>query len=527
MNNTFDYIIVGSGINALVCAALLGKSGSRVAILERNDRIGGCIRTDEMTLPGFKHDVMSSWHPLFLLSPAYAALGDELAAHGLKYCHTQKPTAGLLNNNTGFVLTTDRANNIDAMNLLHPGDGDRYLGAMQFIETHAELTFATLGEHLWSFGYVRQLLKNVWKRGLLNFSTDVKNYAESARNWLARDIQSPEVAACLAPWVLHTGLSPDSPFSGHMAKIVSFSLEAVGTPVVEGGSQGLLDAFHGLLTSHGTSFFLNTDVDEVIVEGKTATGVKTLDGTSFSATKAVICSTTPSQLYAQLLRRADVPTRVLRGAENFRHGLADMQIHIALGERPKWINPEMAGVAMVHVQQGASEITTAINEARSGLLPKSATIVVGQPCAVDPTRAPADKWILWIQLQELPTQIRGDAAGLIEPPSDGMWNDEIKEKYADRIIERLRGHIENLDELILERKVMSPADLQALNINLVGGDPYGGDCAMDQFLFWRPLAETKNHQTPFKSLFHIGASTHPGPGLGGGSGFLVGQQLSK
>ena len=187
----------------------------------------------------------------------------------------------------------------------------------------------------------------------------------------------------------------------------------------------------------------------------------------------------------------------------------------------------MAEVAMVHVQQGASEITTAINEARSGLLPKSATIVVGQPCAVDPTRAPADKWILWIQLQELPTQIRGDAAGLIEPPSDGMWNDEIKEKYADRIIERLRGHIENLDELILERKVMSPADLQALNINLVGGDPYGGDCAMDQFLFWRPLAETKNHQTPFKSLFHIGASTHPGPGLGGGSGFLVGQQLSK
>ena len=527
MDNTFDYLIVGSGINALVCATLLAKNGSSVAILERNDRIGGCIRTDEITLPGFKHDVMSSWHPLFLLSPAYAALGKDLSEHGLKYCHTQRPTAGLLDNNRGFVLNTDRTKNISAMNALHPGDGERYSAAMQFVEAHAELTFASLGERLWSTGYAWKFLKNLWKRGLLNFSSDVKSYAESAGTWLGREIKSPEVAACLAPWVLHTGLAPDSPFSAHMAKIVSFSLEAVGTPVVEGGSQGLLDAFHSLLKSHGAIFFLDSDVDEVIVQKNIATGVKTRDGQSYQARKGIICSSTPAQLYTRLLRHAEVPNNVLEGARKFRHGLADMQIHIALSERPTWLNPEMTDVAMVHIQQGANEITAAVNEARAGLLPKTATVVVGQPCAVDPSRAPPDKWILWIQLQELPSHIRGDAAGIIPTPQGGGWNNEVKERYADRIIERLNNHIQHLDDIILARTVLSPADLEGLNINLVGGDPYGGDCAMDQFLFWRPLAETKNHRTPIKSLFHIGASTHPGPGLGGGSGFLVGQQLSK
>ena len=75
--------------------------------------------------------------------------------------------------------------------------------------------------------------------------------------------------------------------------------------------------------------------------------------------------------------------------------------------------------------------------------------------------------------------------------------------------------------------MLSPADLEALNINLVGGDPYSGDCAIDQSMFWRPLRAAKNHATELAGLYHIGASTHPGPGLGGGSGYLVADQLAK
>src|SRR5271165_1213874 len=91
-----DYIIVGSGINALVCAAMLGRKGRRVLVLERNDRIGGCIRTEAITAPGFIHDVMATTFVLFITSPAYAALGPDLEKRGLAFAHTATPTAVLL-----------------------------------------------------------------------------------------------------------------------------------------------------------------------------------------------------------------------------------------------------------------------------------------------------------------------------------------------------------------------------------------------------------------------------------------------
>jgi len=155
------------------------------------------------------------------------------------------------------------------------------------------------------------------------------------------------------------------------------------------------------------------------------------------------------------------------------------------------------------------------------------TIVVGQPSALDASRAPTGCSVLWIQLPECPRHITGDAAGTIATPANGVWTEDVREAYADRIIARLAQHIPNLTSSIVGRKVISPADLEKLNINLVGGDPYSGECSLDQFLLWRPLPGVKNHETPLRNLWHIGASTHPGPGLGGVSGLHVAQHLAK
>lgn len=180
----------------------------------------------------------------------------------------------------------------------------------------------------------------------------------------------------------------------------------------------------------------------------------------------------------------------------------------------------------MHLTPGLDGVSRAINEAERGLLPATATIAVGQPTALDPSRAPQGKAILWLQLQELPAVIRGDAAGEIPVPGDGRWSEEVRERYADRIVARVGGHIRNLAGNVLGRRVLSPADLESLNINLVGGDPYGGACTLDQLFLWRPLRSLKNHSTPVKGLYHIGASTHPGPGLGGVSGYLVANALA-
>ncbi|MDX6493385.1 MAG: hypothetical protein QOH02_1320, partial [Gaiellaceae bacterium] len=142
----------------------------------------------------------------------------------------------------------------------------------------------------------------------------------------------------------------------------------------------------------------------------------------------------------------------------------------------------------------------------------------------DPSRAPDGKGLLWIQLQELPWHVKGDAAGEVET-GDGTWTEELRERYADRIQARIARQVPNLESSILQRVVLSPADLQVANPNLHHGDPYGGSLALDQNLLWRPFPRQPGHRTPVDRLFHIGASTHPGPGLGAGSGTLVAQEL--
>ena len=134
--------------------------------------------------------------------------------------------------------------------------------------------------------------------------------------------------------------------------------------------------------------------------------------------------------------------------------------------------------------------------------------------------------MLWIQLQELPRRPHGDALGEIDV-GDGTWTETLREAYADRIIHRLSAQMTNLERATIKRVVLSPADLERLNCNLVGGDIYSGSCALDQNLLWRPSGQLPGHATAVGHLWHIGASTHPGPGLGAGSGYLVAKQLLR
>jgi phytoene dehydrogenase-like protein len=272
---------------------------------------------------------------------------------------------------------------------------------------------------------------------------------------------------------------------------------------------------------------VNAEVTQILLNGKRVCGVRTADGREFRALRAVVCNVTPTQLYQRLLSGEELPQELLESVRVRRPGRADMQIHLALERRPDWVVPELADVAMLHVTEGLDAVSCSVNEAQRGLLPARGTIVVAQPVVLDPSRAPDGKSILWIQLQELPGRISGDALGEIPAPADGRWNPGVRELYADRVIGRLEKLIPNLRGNILGRKVLSPADLEGLNINLEGGDPYSGACDLDQFLLWRPFPGSRNHATPFKALYHIGAATHPGPGLGGISGFLAAEAIGR
>jgi phytoene dehydrogenase-like protein len=497
-----DAIVVGSGINGLACAALLAKGGWNVCVLERNDWFGGAIRTAEITAPGFKHDVFSAWHPLWVGGAAHAQLGDDLARHRLEYLNTELPTGTLYPDGaSAFLLRTAEGNAAEL--------GEEWNGMLASFLPNADLAFGILGTELWSRHGAGLALKATRRLGRTGARDFLGQLLISARDWLEATFASPRTHGVLAPWVLHTGLGPDAAASGYMAQVIAVAVQEGGMPIPRGGGARLADALVALIRENGGTCETGVDVARV-----SSSGVRTSTGTSLTAERAVICNVTPTQLYGQLLDGFE------QKAGSFRYGRSEMQIHFALSEPPRWDGDErLTGTAIVHLTPGLDGVSRAVNEAERGLLPAEATVVVGQPLTMDDSRAPEGKGLLWIQLQELPWQVKGDAAGELDV-GNGTWTESLRERYADRIQARIAKHIPNLESSIIARTVLSPADLQAANVNLRHGDPYGGSLALDQNFLWRC-----EHKTPVENVWQVGASTHPGPGLGGGSGALVAQQL--
>ena len=527
----FDAVLVGSGINTLTAAALLAREGWSVCVLERSDRLGGAIRTEaDYTLPGFKHEVLSSWHPLFVGSAAYAELGDELHGRGLEYVNTDLPTATAFPDGSAIFLQTSLEANVAEFDRFAEGDGAAWQRQFEEFMADADVSFGVLGTELWSsagLGLGRRMLRRFGRRGALEFAGRALS---TCRDWTTATFASDQAHGLLAPWVLHTGLGPDNAVSGFMTQVIACAVQLGGMPVPVGGGVRLVDALAAIVRDAGGELRVESHVRRITVSSGRATGVVLDDGDVVSARRAVVAGVTPTQLYGALLRGAELPGNVTAAAERYRYGRAGMQIHIAMDEPPRWKGPDaerLARTAIVHVTPGLDGVSRAVNEAERGLLPAEATIVAGQPCALDPSRAPDGKWIVWIQLQELPAgRVKGDAADELDV-GDGTWTEALREAYADRIVARLGESIENLGAAALKRVVLSPADLEALDCNLVAGDIYAGSCALDQNLLWRPFAQAPGHATPVEALWHVGASTHPGPGLGAGSGYLVAKELTK
>jgi phytoene dehydrogenase-like protein len=512
-----DAVIVGSGINSLACAALLARAGWDVCVLERSGHLGGAIQTVELTEPGFLHDVFSAWHPLWVGGAAHAELGDELAARGLEYVNTDYPTATLFPDGEAAFLLRSADANAEELDRHTAGDGAAWRGMLDAFYPNADLAFGVLGTELWSKDGLALGLKayrRLGRRGLVEFTGEV---LASSRDWLTSTFTSERAHGLLAPWVLHTGLGPDAALSGFMTQVIAVAIQEGGMPIPGGGGARLVDALVQLIRDHGGTCETARDVERILVRGGEATGVRLVDGETVTAGKAVIANVTPTQLYGRLLEGEAPPA--------FRYGRSEMQIHFALSEPPRWEGDErLAQAAIVHLTPGLDGVSRAVNEAERGLLPAEATVVVGQPLTMDPSRAPDGQGLLWIQLQELPWHVKGDAAHELDT-EDGTWSEELRERYADRIQARIATHVPNLESSVRKRVVLSPADLQAANINLHHGDPYSGSLALDQNLLWRPSPASPGHATPVKRLWQIGASTHPGPGLGAGSGTLVAQRL--
>jgi phytoene dehydrogenase-like protein len=517
-----DAVVVGAGINGMAAAAELASSGWSVALVDANPSIGGFLDSGELTVPGYQHDAYASWHPLFVAGPVYQRFGEALHRHGLEYRNTE----GLLTatvSDDGAVVLAYRDVEATVAGFADPADREAYHGMIARFGADANRIGALLGAELHSLDVAKPLSGLALRGDRRRLAGYLRDTVTSGRSWLGAHFRGPEADRLWAPWLLHAGLAPDSASGGLMLPVLAATLHAAGLPVVAGGARRFVEAWSRLLAELGVVVHTGRRVDRILVRDGRAVGVGG-DGFELRADRAVLASVTPGALYRELLPADAVPERVRVEAARFRPGRGVGVVHVALSGPVPWAAAELRDVPLVHLSDGSAGTAIACAEAQGGLLPRRPTVVVGQQHVLDPGRVPDAAAALWLQLQEVPFAPVGDATGELD--TGGGWTPELAEGYTERVLARVAAHAPGLRELVLGARMVTPVDLLARNPNAVEGDPYGGSAELDQNFWWRPLPSAGHHRTPVPGLWHIGASTHPGAGLGGVSGYLAARRLA-
>jgi len=239
----------------------------------------------------------------------------------------------------------------------------------------------------------------------------------------------------------------------------------------------------------------------------------------------LLAGTTPDQLYGRLLRdAAGVPESTRAQARGYRYRRGCFQISLALSARPRFADSRLDAGGGINVGRGLNELLASVGQAADGLLPTHPSISWHEPTAVDPSRAPAGQAVVRLQVLDVPLYPTGDAAE--EFAVDAGWTTSVAERFADRVIAEAAQHISGLEQTVVGRHILSPADLARTNPNAGPGDHASGHNALSQAFTQRPIpAHRGGYATVVPDLYLIGAASWPGPGVGGSSGRAVARRL--
>ena len=522
-SDKFDSVIIGGGHNALAAAVHLAAYGQSVCLVERSHKVGGAVATEEVTLPGFRHDLFAMNLSLFAGSPFAARYGDQLAAHGLAYVPAHDCFASAFPDGRWLGISNSLEENAARIAAFDEGDAARWRAMSAAFERDAPHYFAFLGTPMRPAPLARLALKTLRARGLGFTREAMQLLLASPRDFLDTNFVSPQLKATLAPWAMHLDFPPDASGGALFPFLESMADQAFGMVIGKGGADVIPKALAGLFEANGGVIRTGVAAEAIDVSGGRAGTVRLSDGSAVSASETVLASVTPAALLRLIggtSGRADTDAAIA----GFRHGPGTMMIHIAASSLPDWQAGEaLRSFAYVHLAPTLAHLSAAYAQAMEGLIPAEPAIVVGQPTALDPSRAPEGQHALWLQVRVMPPKVTGDAAGTISP---GGW-DDIKDAVADRVMAIVERYAPGFGQSILARTVMSPADLERANPNLVGGDSLGGSHHLGQNFVWRAPPGFKGHRTPVGNLYLIGSSTWPGAGVGAGSGFLAARQIVR
>jgi phytoene dehydrogenase-like protein len=485
-----EAVIVGSGPNGLAAAIRLAEAGRPVTVLEAADRPGGAVRTEELTLPGFRHDTFSSVYPAAVASPVFARM--PLERHGLRWVHPSACSAHPLPDGGAIALYRDVDATAASLDSRRAGDGEAWRA---FVAPLLDAFPAVRATMLGGFPPVAGPLRLIARAGLpgtLRFAALVPG---SAR-WLGRRLfESSDARAWLYGAAGHGDAPPTAPGSAIAAVYLNLMGHAVGWPSPEGGAERLIDALVGYLRELGGTVRTSAPVERISSAGGRITGVRLAGGESLPA-DVVVASVMPRALVAMAGDALPGVYRRLLG--RYRYGLATVKVDWALDGPIPWIAPEVRGAGTVHVAGGEDEMLATMKRAEDGL-PERPFLLLGQQSVADPTRAPAGKHTAW---------------AYTHGPQQGVdWEDAL-DAHVERIETQVERYAPGFRDRILARHVLGPAGLERRNPNLVGGDVGGGSYRLDQVVF-RPLPSPSPYRTPLRGLYLGSAATFPGGAVHG------------
>ncbi|OCW57867.1 phytoene desaturase family protein [Hoeflea olei] len=521
MQQEFDAIIVGAGVNSLACAVELGAKGWRVGVFEQAGIAGGAVKTLELTEPGFRHDWAAMNLSMFAGSGFFKAHGEDLVKCGLEFAPAANCFASVFENGKWLGVSTGPGETRARIAGFSEADARAWDRLCTTFPEKAEYIFALLGNPMQMHIQGRLLAKALFRKGFAWTAELTRLLLSSPRRFLTESFESEEVRATLGAWGMHLDCAPDIAGGAVFPYLESMANQAFGMVIGKGGADTVTRALSKRIEQLGGEIHCGQSVASVIREGGKATGVELADGTRIKARKAVIANVAPSGLM-KLLGGASGDAGFDGKMKAFSHAPGTMMIHLALDGLPDWrASEDLKSFAYVHIAPSLDQMARTYQQAVAGLLPDEPVLVVGQPTAVDPSRAPAGKHVLWVQVRMAPAEIRGDAAGEIAGTD---WQ-EVKEAYADRAIAMIERHAPGLKAKILGRKVVSPLDLEADNPNLVGGDQVAGSHHLSQNFLFRPALGHASGKTPVEGLHITGASVWPGAGTGVGAGYMLARKL--
>ena len=458
---SLDAVVVGGGPNGLAAAIVLARAGRSVRLLEARETVGGGCRSAELTIPGIVHDVCSAIHPLARSSPLFAEL--RLDRHGLEWIEPPIQIAHPLDDGRAALVTRDVATT--AASFDDDADARAYAGWMRPVVADWDLIVRELLGPL-PLGAVRHpvALGRFGIPSLLPVAA------------LVRRFRSPVTRALLAGCGAHSFLPPTALLTRGLGLALLVSSHAVGWPLPRGGAQRITDALVAVLHENGGEIEVDHEVRSL---------------GDLPAHRASLLDLTPRQALAVADDRLRGPYAAQ--LRRYRYGPAAFKLDLVLDGPIPWRDARLAEAGTVHLGGTYEEVAASEHAVARGRVHPRPFVLLAQPSAFDPTRAPDGRHVVWAYCH-VPNGGGGDAT---EP-----------------ILAQIERFAPSFRDRVVARHVIGPAELEASNANYVGGDINGGLQHWAQF-FTRPALRLDPYATPDPRIFLCSSSTPPGGGVHG------------